>query len=1117
MLSKDFKNIKITNIGLLLLIFALFSACFVFIFDSINLVSETNQNNFSYTIKIRDALEEIDKIVERAETNISVLSDTIKIAYDEKRLQDKNYNFIFLDRFNVLTKAALMNSPGVDGVWFQVNNKLPFAPVAYDWHGIKNGKITDIKALMMKEKSFSRELTPETDPYYFETVKNKKLTWSNIYKDSDINMDMVTIAQPVYKNGVLIGVVGIDITIGSLQNTLKNMQYIFPDSELFLLDANKKILLYQVAPKGKSFKNIDTFDKLFNENFKDEDMVEYSDNGIKKTALLLSLSNKYHIVITFPNRIIYKGFSRLFHTIYFIFIVLIALAIVGIISRLKINKINKQLHNETAKLRGIIDSSPNAILIKDLNGIYTDCNIKFLEMLHIEKKDLIGKTDYDLFTEAEIEEITRNDNIVKETKQTLVQETCYYNKIGEKFCIEKYVVPLFNYKNELSGLLIIAFDISKQQQEKELLQTAKETAEKTTAIKSNFLANMSHEIRTPLNGVLGFIQLLKDTSLTEEQEEYIDDAQKSSETLLNIINDILDFSKIEADKLQIDNVSFDIRSLVEDVTLMATVNAERKGLDVNSLICSDVPQRIFGDPGRIKQIFNNLLSNAIKFTTEGEIVIYVKQISENKDNCVLSFEVKDTGIGVSEDKLNLIFEEFTQADASTTRKFGGTGLGLAISQKLVDLMGGYFEVKSKLGEGSSFTFTLPFQKDKDSNPEDYAYIKELNGTKILILDQNITDLKIIHYYLGEVNCIIYEAKSVEEAFNIIKSEDSNISVIIADYKTQDLNNLIKNKKTIKNIPVILYTSLAQRGDSLLAKEQGFNGYLTKPIKKKELIETILMVINSKETKIKEKFVTKHLVKEKEFNMKAKILIVEDSEINCKLILKILTNQGLSPDLALNGQEAVDAVKSKKYDLILMDCQMPILDGYEATRQIREYEDPTKHTPIVAMTANALAKDEEKCREAGMDDYISKPVNIENLLNIISKYIKQDIKPEIQKQEELEEANEIENIVNQMASELALKQSEAIHFFIEYLEFLPKAIAELNESYNENDFETMKKVAHKIKGSSANLRIEGITQLSRDLEEAINENKGKEYYLNTINKIKDYLDYLNILLSKLTNK
>ncbi|MDD3436207.1 MAG: response regulator [Candidatus Gastranaerophilales bacterium] len=1098
------------NILMPVLAFILVFLLLFFVINGFKIILETNQANFTYTVKARDASEKIDIIVEKVEINLNIIADYLFETYEIRRLYDEAYNKNFLRSFSDLIKAALINSPGVQGSWFQLNIDVPFGSKAYCWYIIEDGKILNLKDYFVIKNDEDRTITPEDDPYYFEAIKNKKMTWSDIYTDYDIKEKMISISKPVYKNGILIGVVGIDITVENLNEALKLARAEFEDSDVFILNSQNEVILYQAKNIKNPNKDLNNLKKALKNQFKNEaPVIEFFQDGKFKTAIILKLSNKYKLVVAFPNSLIYKGFDTLLITVILINIIMIILFVMIIWHRIRITKINNQLKEEMRKLRTIFNVSPNVVIIKTAKGVYADCNKKFLEVMNLRREDVIGKTDEDLFDEEEVKKIKRSEDIARKTGEQAVSENSYgYG--DNKIYVEEHIIPFYNNEGELIWFIVICFNITKQKEEQEILLKAKETAEKATVMKSNFLANMSHEIRTPLNGVLGFIQLLKETDTTSEQLEFINDVQKSSEILLNVLNDILDFSKIEAGKLSLENISFNVRSIIEDVTIMTLTNAKRKGLGVNSLICSDVPTHVFGDSNRIKQVLNNLVGNAIKFTKEGEVTIYVNLVSEDEENAMISFDVKDTGIGIPKDKLKLIFESFSQADASMTRKFGGTGLGLAISKELVELMGGNISVKSEAGKGSVFSFNLPFKKDNVAIEKNNNLLTSLNGAKILIVDNNPTDLKIIRYYLSEINCDIYEANSCQEALEIIEREYKNLSAIIVDCKVQEeaeknFKDIIIKKQITKNIPVIVYCSLNKRVDYKRLQEQGLRACLVKPVKRQELFDKLAKIIDGEYEDYQKSFSDQIIYKK--FPPDTKILVVEDSLLNCKLILKILENHGLTADLANNGREAVDAVKSKDYDLILMDYQMPILDGYRATEEIRKMESGTKHIPIIAMTANALSDDKLKCSQAGMDDYISKPIEIENLLDILDKYIN---KPK-NKNEEFN----IENIINEMMEELNFNKTEAIELFSDFLNVLPENFLKVEKNIEENNFEDLRKVAHKLKGSSANMRARNLSKLCAKLEkEAAKINKDE--CINLINKIKNEYDYVKSEFERMVN-
>lgn len=1106
-LSKLANSNIVLIIGIILSVFILLTL----VINNTRLMAETSKTNFLYTIKIRDTIEEVDKIVERAEVNLEMYAKTIYGPYDISQINNSSYNEEMVKRLDPLTALVLENSPGVTGVWFQYKVSVPFGNKTYSWYERQDGKYINLRDIFKDTAEYNREVNVKDDPYYFQAIAAKKMIWSNLYVDVDTNELFLSLAKPVYKNDYLIGVAGIDISVEDLTIALKNMQNNFEGSEIFLLDENKNIILSQVQPEDKKDETGYFFKNLFNNDQGKDQSIEYVDDGLKRTAILIPLSNKYYVVITFPNNIIYDGFDHLITLNYFIFLLLFILLSFGIASRIKIIKANKVLENEIVKIHSIINHAPTIICIKDKKGHYIDCNEKFAEITGLDKDEIIGKTDYELFDKETAELQVQNDAEVIKTKKFIVIEQWNISAHGEKRRLEKHKMPLFNAKGEIEGILVNAVDITKKHLELEHLETARETAEKTAKLKSNFLANMSHEIRTPLNGVLGFLQLLEDTNLDDVQKEFVVDAKKSSELLLSVLNEILDFSKIEAGKLQIDNISFNIRSIVEDVTVMNTTNACSKNIDINSLICSDVPQRVYGDPGRLKQILNNLINNAIKFTHKGDVTIYVNQLASNEDSTVISFKIKDTGIGITEDKLRLIFDSFSQADITTTRRYGGTGLGLSISQKLAEMMNGHISVESEAEKGSTFTLTMSFMKDLKHQNKNLNINSSLNGLNILLFHNNKNDSKIIRYYLNEANCRVIEAHTIDESLNIINNTN-NISIMLVDYFACNESNikiedLLMKYPNLKNLPLILYTSLARKGDAIKAKEAGFKGFLTKPFKKSDLISTIETAVNNQNTN--NELLTKHLIKEKKFDSKTKILVVEDIELNCKFITKLLSNMGLVCDIANDGREAIEALKKQNYDLVLMDCQMPIMDGYEATKKIREsQDDKQRNIPIIAMTANAMQSDREKCFKAGMTDYISKPIDKEKLFNILSKYIKFELQiVELSEEKIADNSSFFSQIIEKLIQEIGFTREETIQILNEFMEFLVQSILELDIAVEENHFDATKSIAHKLKGSSANLKIDKIAFLSAKIESAA-LNNDKNTCKSLITEMKEYLKSLN---------
>lgn len=788
----------------------------------------------------------------------------------------------------------------------------------------------------------------------------------------------------------------------------------------------------------------------------------------------------------------------------------------------------ESLRTSEERFRSVTQSANDAIITTNSNGSILDWNSGAEKIFGYKGGEITGKEISVIIPQQNIEEhingIHRTvlDGDLHKIGKTV--ELIGLHKNGNQFPIE---ISLSTWESD-SGKFFsgIIRDISERKATEEALERAgadlretnnylkeatvranilAEQAEMANIAKSEFLANMSHEIRTPMNGVIGMTGLLLDTNLNEEQRRYAEIVRTSSESLLGLINDILDFSKIEAKKLDLEMLDFDLSTLLDDLAATFAVKANEKGLE---LICAAdpiVPILLIGDPGRLRQILINLVGNAIKFTHKGEVSVRVSLIVNNEKDVLLHFSVKDTGIGIAEEKIGLLFGKFNQVDASMTRKYGGTGLGLAISKQLAELMGGDAGVKSTEGNGSEFWFTALLGKQPAGTKTEKISYADLRGTRILIVDDNTTNREILTTRMNSWGMRPVEAKDGPEALEIlsrsIKEKDPfRIAVIDMQMPGMDgetLGRRVRTDNRFSEMPMVLLTSLSSKENFQHFKEVGFAAYATKPIRHLEL-KTILSTIlhESEAEEPNPQSLNKQIIaaemKNQFVGRNVRILLAEDNMTNQLVALGILKKLGLNADSVGNGVEAVNAMKTISYDLVLMDVQMPEMDGFEATRQIRNFQSEISNRwiPIIAMTAHAMQGDRERCLDAGMNDYVTKPVSPKALAEALNKWIPKEtayekkllIKDKSTSPTESEQKILVFDwdgmVIRMMNDEEFAKEMVQV-----FLDDTPLQIAELKSYLETGDISGAERQAHSIKGAAASVGGEVLREIAFTMEQA----------------------------------
>jgi PAS domain S-box-containing protein len=757
-------------------------------------------------------------------------------------------------------------------------------------------------------------------------------------------------------------------------------------------------------------------------------------------------------------------------------------------TKLEANILNrtKELEERRSIFEAIYKTTKDGIAILDAQtSAFLDVNPAYCEMTGMSKEELYQTSCIEMSIP---QDRPRSFKVIQEVMEkgyvTDFVKTCNI-KDGKRIIINMAISLMDDKKR----LLISTKNITKQKELEDDLRESKDKAEAATKAKSDFLATMSHEIRTPMNGIIGMSHLALQTDLTPKQKHYLNKIDSSAKSLLGIINDILDFSKIEAGKLTLDKVDFDLYKVIDQVISHIEFKAHEKNLELIVGYCQDVYKNYYGDSLRLTQVLTNLMSNALKFTEQGEIGLYITRSSDNK----LRFTIKDSGIGLSQEQQERLFQSFSQADQSTTRKYGGTGLGLSISKQLVELMNGKIWVESELGVGSSFIFEIELIEKSDNNT--LTHLNEFNDKKVLIVDDNSTWHHILSNTLSLFKVSVDSAYSGREALKLLKECEDHYDLILMDWHMPQLDGVetvkqlkeecrLCSQKPVCNkaLPqtIIMVSSYRQEAIVEQAKELGVDIFLQKPVHP-PLLNNILSTLFLDHSDEVEEYESSNISISHDISVLhgSTILLVEDNETNQEIIVGLLEHSGIKIDIANNGQEAIAQYHAnpKRYELILMDLQMPIMDGYEATRQIRE---DNQALPIIALTANAMKEDVEKTQKVGMNDHLNKPIDVEKLYEILLQYISQKVDTTLpsQDQEKQTAFPEFASIDTKLGLHQLLNNSELYHkilknFLKDYGHVDLKKLSD--EEYN--------RILHTLKGLSANIGAMTLYQTIQELEKA----------------------------------
>ncbi len=781
-----------------------------------------------------------------------------------------------------------------------------------------------------------------------------------------------------------------------------------------------------------------------------------------------------------------------------ILITIISFLIVGFLRRAKIVQYSRD------QLNYFIKHTPAAIAVCDNNFNYMMVSDRWRTDFNLNDFDIIGKNHLEIFPLIPLRwKKILLECIEKGIKSTGEDVVKFNNK---SIWLHWDIMPWYLNTGMTGGVVMYADDITKRKESESELKKAREDAEKANEAKSEFLANMSHEIRTPMNGIMGMSHLLLNTNLEVRQRHYVETIGHSAESLMQIINDILDFSKIEAGKMEFEVIPFDFQVLCEEVGEIIAIKSQEKKIEFFLRFKPDCPHHLAGDPGRIRQILMNLCGNAIKFTDKGHVLLEIEKVYCDSDSCSIRIKVEDTGIGISYNQKKNIFRKFDQADNSMARRYGGTGLGLAITKQLVEKMGGEISFESEEGHGSTFTCVMPFALVNNEKQNRNSIVKsdDLAGLKVLVLDDHLISCEIIGEILSshgmEAVIVTHPEQAIEMLLQSVK--DKPFDFIILDYVMPVMNGVevarkIKSIPELQDLQIILGTSQPTRSDAEAISDAGIKGYLIKPVRSTELISIIRILNDLKKNNKSSDIITRYSIRDglsgPKFNERlyykdVVILLAEDNPVNQEVMVAMLKDYGISTVIAENGYEAVSRIRQRNFDLVFMDCQMPEMDGFVATRVIRKSGYSPEEVIIVALTANAMKGDREKCLACGMNDYLAKPVLEENVKQTLMKWLPEEKRSSPPSLIPYDTEREIKMDIGSQALNKEkfenLQKATKDRFpkvLNTFMASAEKLLIQLDQSIRQGNVNEVREYAHSLK-SAGQIGAENLYDLAKQIEE-----------------------------------